>query len=297
MADVEFLNVLTIFEACARLEQGAELAGLAAHIYHRFLKKTNKFRKYDRYILGAAAIKLAYWFYDYPLEIDNLVMIMIGLAHGPNAFLSDPVRSKLAQSIDLMANLITVNLEFEINFKSTVMTTPGILLNSYAASRNQPGAPSTSNNSDLFDADYEDNMLSKIDKSLISGHRYLIHYLKSIHTMIEQAQENSFFKVCNIAWIIMSDIHWSPFIVVNRLPHLACACLTMAIEICRDDLELDDEPVKMRLWQLLNKKWNLIFCDDLSSRQLNILIESIVSQYGTHQALMDREFAPDVSSL
>lgn len=298
MVDADTIKVMVIFEACASLGQGAELAGLSAHIYHRFLMKSSDHSKYDLYTLAGACIKLGHWFYETRLDNKELVMVLLALAHGPRAQVDDQIRKKISKSIDIMVYVVAINLNFEVNYKDTRRITPGHLKNSYAAARQRMVTSkaiinddeSSSSISDASDfEDPSDFLLTKNDKTIISSHRYLAHYLKSLHSVIEQSQDGFFCKLANVAWTLLSDVHYSPFVIHHRSPHLACACLTMAIQCCREFLNVVDEPPKKRLWQLLDKKWNLILCNDLTNKQLDIIIESIVRQYNEYNRMFERE--------
>lgn len=291
-------KVMFIFEACSSLGVGAELASLAARIYRQYLAKSTDMCRYDLYTVAAASIKLAHWFYELSLDMNELVIVLICTAHHPSAYADEGSLEVLVGSINLMASLICSNLAFEIDYKGIKRMTPG----SVSAARHKKRLGTNNDNDDDDDDDESDNLmdvndpyllsdtlLSQNNKNQISSHRYLVHYLKSIKNLTEDAQESFFTKIANVAWTILSDLHWSPFVIYEKSSHIACACLMMAIEISKEDLDRDDHPSKKRLWQLMDKRWNLILCDDLPNNRLNIMIEKIVRQYSEFDNILQRE--------
>lgn len=308
-SDTNALKILFIGDACARLTASSELASLAAHTYHRFsYKMGNKFNTLDPYAIGAACIKLAHLTYELQLPIDNLVLVAISLVHGPDRVVDDQVRRKLGETIDTYCTMICFHLDFEISFKDTRRITPGDLIQQYANQRQPLPAymrdPAEESDDDVLgspflddDFDDSDELLSKNSRELISGHRYLAHYLNIIRFHVHSSQEHMFAKISNIAWILLSDIYWSPIVLHYPTRKLACASLMMAIRLSRNDLNKQDEPNRIKLWEYLNKKWNLIFCDDFKSKQLEILINDMVKSFLQFNRLLQRDLEFDITSI
>lgn len=297
MADSNSLKVMFLFEAGARLNCDTEAICLAAHIYHRFFRLNQELSQYEVFSFGAACIKLANWFYERPIDNGDLAMVMTSIVHGPRQFLDSGPKKQLEQSIDLAAKMISINLHYQIDYKDTRMTTPGQVLSSRDRFANEIITIDQSS-SDEDDEEERDNyeiekLLKNNDKNLISSHRYLVHYLRSIKLFVEEEPALVYFrKIANLSWIFLTDFYWSPCITQHSSDHVACACLVMAIETFRKELENDrsKEAVK-QLWQLLDKKWHLILCDDLKQEHLDRIIGIIVNQYAEYERVLQHEFS------
>lgn len=303
MADTNSLRVMCLFEAGARLICGSEVVSLAAHLYHRFFRLESDMNQFDLYTFAAACIKLAYWFYESPIDSGELALVMSSIVHGSEYFLNAQTETNLQLSIDYAAKIVAINLDYQINYKDNRMMTPGDL----RRSRGAPGAAEVivievpapmdvdddTDDDDSEDEDEVDRLNLKNCKHLVSAHRYLAHYLKTISLLVDRSnatQVDYFKKVSSISWAILTDLYWSPFVTQHYGNHLACTCLMMAIEIFRKELELkkldQSEP-----WQLISKKWNLIFCDDLSDLQLDRLMTVILRQYAEYERVLEHEFS------
>lgn len=312
MADSNSLRVIAIFETCARLDCGAELAGLAAHIYHRFFKIKQEMSLFELYTFAAAAIKLAHWFYEKSYNGTDTCLTMCSVIHGPGYFVDHQMRDKLEKSVDSAAKIICITLDYQINFKDTRHNrgcTPGLVYQQYksaaqaaeeaAIKRNAaifespPDSDDDPNHSSSDEDDYiiskADRMLSKNDRYLISSHRFLLHYLKTIKMLVPKSQHDLFTRIGNIAWTILSDFHWSQFVTNFSNEHLACTSLMMAIESYRPKLENNRSKEKAELWKLLSQKWNLIFCDDLYERHLTRTANRIIEQYQEYERVLQHE--------
>lgn len=310
MADSNTLKVMSIFEVCSRLELGAEITCLAAHIYHRFFKLEQickNIHLFELYTLASASIKLALCFYEKKYDAEGLCLAMINTIHGPHFYLDSQSRTKLEHSIDLMAKVMSINLNFQINHKDTRWTTPGVLNQRY---RSQTAAEeanrrtiveitfSSEDETSSSSSDDEDSTLSKIDRLLakndkyqISSHRYLAHYLKTIKMLVKPEAIGYFTKIANVAWTFLSDFHWSPCVTGICNNHLACASLMMAIEVYREEMEKSKTAEKTEFWHLVNKKWNFIFCDDFNSDHLQRAADTIIEQYREYDRVIQHELS------
>lgn len=299
MADTVPLKVMCIFETGVKLKIGDELIGLAAYLYHRFFRTQDDISQFDLYTFAAACIKLSSYYYEKPVRNSDICIAMASLVHGPNYFLDKQSLNKLEDSIVLALKIVTFNLEFQINYKDNSEMTPGDLLRANA----QNVAPADFNilghlyqnkeeeeevNFDEFFPDSAETDIVKNSKYNISSHRYLVHYLKTIKLFVDATSEDDFKLVSNLAWIILSDLFWSPFVVKVYRDHLACACLMMAIAACRYKLDVRDKQ-KQALWKLLNKKWNLIFCDDLNTTRLRNIVHKTIEQFDEYDRLLEYE--------
>lgn len=303
MADSSSLKVMCIFEAGNRLGLGAEITCLAAHIYHRFFR-IKIMSQFDQFTFAAASMKLAHWFYERDYDLDNICLVMNNILHGQSLFLNKNALDRVKWSIKLAAKVICTNLDYQINFKDTRFTTPGALQEQFREHDEQhqinTRRPIIINLSDEEDessslSDDEGGLtkaellLNKIEKSQIGSHRYLVHYLKTIDLLIEPEMKEYFEKISNLAWIMLSDYYWSPSVTQIYANHLACACLIMAIEIYRPKLETSRQPERKNLWHILDKRWNLILCDDFPTRHLNRAVINIVVQYNEYKRVMQHE--------
>lgn len=303
MADSSSLKVMCLFEAGSRLERcSSEVICLAAHLYHRFFKVNPDRSGFDLFTFGAACIKLAHAFYEKPINNNDLVLIMASVAHGTCSTLDPSAKSKLEQSIDLAARIVSVNLEYQIDYKGTKMMTPGELIRRrgpvsmetddiVAIEKDDPSSSQSSDDGDGEDEDEADRLLTRNSRLLISPHRYLVHYLKHVKLLVDPQSMETFEKISNLAWIFLNDFYWSPCVTQHSANHLACACFMMAIQTFRKELENNKNPHKVILWNLLDKKWNLIFCDDLEKTKLDHIIATIVQQYKEYERIFQHEFS------
>lgn len=230
------------------------------------------------------------------------------IIHGKELYLSKTNLEKLVRSIDLAAKVICTNLDYQINFKDTRLNTPGLLQEQY---RNQEAEEQNNRKILLLDISFSDDeessssssdededgetradrLLSKNDKYQIGSHRYLVHYLKTIRMLVNPGGEEYFEKISNLAWTLLCDYHWTPCVTQVYSNHLACTCLIMAIEVYRPKLEKSRLLERSELWCLLNKRWNLIFCDDFSNKLLSRAINLIVEQYDEFDRVLQHEFS------
>jgi hypothetical protein len=305
MADSNSLKVMSIFEVGARLDYGSELTCLAAHIYHRFFRVQQQTSMFDLYMFASASLLVAHWFYEKTLVPYDLYLVMCDILHGQDFFITEEITKNLTHSMELAAKIICTNLDYQVSFKDTRLTTPGLLREQYR-SREAEIAAQAKNNTiiDLVDSEEKsssssededtnetkaDRLLTKNDRNKISSHRYLVHYLKIIKSLVHEDVMDYFEKISNVAWVFLCDYHWSPCVTQILSNHLACACLMMAIEVFRPQLE--DSKVKERaeLWKTLDKKWNHILCEDLNEKQLKRAIDLIVDQYEEYSRVVQYE--------
>jgi len=303
------LKVMCIFEAGATLGCESELVCLAANIYHRFFRGKEK-PQYDVFAIAAASLKLAHRFCEQPLSGRNLILAMMSIIHGRKFFLDGRTYDRLRHTICLAERIIATNLDYQLDFRYERMLTPGQLQEQYR-NRAMQGIANRPKQVIVIDCDEDssssddddqpipkaDLMLAKNSKHTISAHRYLLHYLKTVQSLLKQncqVTSESFGKICNVAWIILCDCHWSHSVTNIDAHHLACACLIMAIEICRNGLEKSRNQAKLQLWSQLNREWNLIFCDDFPNVHRDRALDSIVLQYNEYERLMQEELSMTV---
>lgn len=291
MADNNSLKVMCIFEACARLRCRAELTCLAAHLYHRFFRVRQEMNDFELNTFAAASIKLAHWFFEREYNPKELCIAIMSIIHGPDFYITKQTFKKLERSIDLAAQVIAMNIDFQINFKDTKLVTPGDL----AAARQQKSevvtirSDSDDDNSSDDEAENEAALLlANNDKYQISSHRYLVSYLKTINLLVDKEDLKYLRRVANTAWSILCDLYWSPTVTQRYSDHWACVCLMMGIETWRKVFQ--DDPNAARFLQLIDKKWNLIFCDNLSNEHLERDIYLVLEQYQEFERALQQEF-------
>lgn len=252
------------------------------------------------YTFAAACILLAHNFYERPvatdyyersLTSDHLTKVITSVAHGCTTMLEDRDRKSMAKSIDLAAKIISVNLDFQINYKDTKMLTPRELMalnqkNQEASEVIEIDRPTSE---EEREEEEREKLLVRNNRNNISSHRYLVHYLKAIKSILPEECLKHFPIICKLSWSFLSDFHWSPHVTQHYSNHLACACLQMAIETCKEALTQSRQEEKRKLWTLVNKKWNLIFCDDLDQRKLNRLILVIIKDYNEYERVFQHE--------
>lgn len=299
MADANSIRIIYIFEACARLKCGSEIAALACHVYHRFFRIKPDMSQFELYTFASACILLAHDFYEGDLKAEELAMIAVSILHGPDYHLSSEMRSKIARSITETSLVIAVNTNFEISFKDERFMTPGDFLKSLRPQTQEVVTLDDSMSVDSESADDDDDvaeyLLSRNSKYLISSHRYLTHYLYSIKLLVNPSATSLFNRLCNIAWIFLNDFYWSPTVMCHLPDHVACACLMMSIEVfTRDTTDKSGGPEREEFTNFIRKKWNLIFCDDLTVEKLNRTIHTIMRNYGEYEMIFRKEFTKDV---
>lgn len=304
MADSNSLRVMCIFEVGARLNYSSELTCLAANIYHRFFRLQRQESMFDLYMFGSASLLLAHWFYEKTLVPYDLCLVMNDILHGPDFFITQDMTQNLTHSMELAAKVICTNLQYEISFKETRLTTPGLLqeLNrnreAESASSRAPvilelvesdSEESSSSEDDDANETKADRLLTKNDRNKISSHRYLVHYLKIMKYLVHEEAMEYFVKISNVAWVFLCDYHWSSAVTQILSNHLACTCLMMAIEVFRPQLENSKVNEKAVLWRTLNRKWNFIFCDDFNEKHLQRAINLIVDAYEEYHRCIQYE--------
>lgn len=302
-------KVLIINDACARLESSSEIAALGCHIYSRFeYMMGDKIRSMDVYAIAGACLKLAHAVYESHLKLDDLILVLLTISRGPANNIPDKeFKSKLIKTINIYSMAISYKLEFNISFKDQARITLSDLelqnrsnmlpLPSWMLEREDEDDDDTDSPFSDDDFDQRDDLMTKNSRELISPHRYLLHYLNIIKLLIESNQENSFYKLANIAWILLNDVYWSSMVLLCQSRKLACASLMLAIRICRKDLEQSGEPNKMKLWQYIDKKWNLIFCDDFTNKQCDVLIINMVERFKEFDKLLEFDLEFDATTL
>lgn len=292
MADSNYLRVMYILEAGPRLHISSEVVGLATHLYHKFFREQD-ISQFDLYVFGSACINLARRFYELPIDCHDIAFIMTSIVHGLEVKLEKKQLDNLARTIDYASQIVAINLNYQIDYKDTRRMTPGDLSKPPQKNNTDDDYNSQdkeSSDDDSYDRDEAVFLLTRNSKQLISSHRYLAHYLKSIKLLVHPESLKYFKKLCNIAWIILSDFHWSLKVTQHYSHHLACASLMMAIEAYSKELN-STMSAKAMLWELVNKKWNLIFCDDFSNRRLEITITTIMQQYSEYERLLQHEIS------
>lgn len=262
----------------------------------------------DVYAIAGACIKLAHAFYENYLIVDDLIIVLITISRGAaHSNVEDSFMEKLAKTLDIYQTAIAYKLEFNIAFADQARTTLSDLelqnrmnmlpLPAWMRERDDENSGDTDSPFPDDDFDVRDDMMTRNSRELISPHRYLLHYLNMMKLLIEPSQENSFYRLANIAWVLLNDLYWTGMVLMHQSRKLACASLMMAIRICRKDLELTDEPNKMKLWRYVDKRWNLIFCDDFTNKQLNALLMSIVERYKDYDRLLEFDLEFDATTL
>lgn len=314
MADANSIRIIYIFEACARLRCQSEIQALATHIYHRFFRIKPDMSQFELHLYGSACILLAHRFFERELDTKDLAMIAASIVHGPDFYLSKKMITKVANSINLISLVISINTNFEISFKDEQFMTPGDFLRSVRAkiptqeiididdSMSVNGNEDEEEEEEEDDVDRAEYLLTNNSKNLISSHRYLTHYLYSIRLLVDPGTHSQklFNKLCNIAWTFLNDFHWSPAVLCHRTDHIACACLMMAAEFCLRELQPaagddQEEPAEKEQYRkLLGKKWNLILCDDLSNEKCTRTISIIMKHYAEYEQIFRKEFTKDV---
>lgn len=300
MVDSNSLKVMYLFEAGSRLRCSSEVIGLAAQLYHKFFRLQQDINQLDLFTFGSGCINLARHFYEISDSCKDkfddcfdIALIMTSIIHGPEVILSRKQEDHVASSINYASQIISINLNFQIDYKDTRRTMPGDILRSsrYLIDDDEYYGSQEKESSDdeYYDVDEAESLLSKNSKYTVSSHRYLAHYLKSIKLLIHPESAKYFKKLSNIAWIILNDYHWHSSVTQHYSHHLACASLMMAIESCRKELD-STMSAKAILWDLVNKKWNLIFCDDFNNQKLEQTILTIVKQYSEYSRLLELEF-------
>lgn len=292
MADSSSLRVMCLFEAGSRLRYRSEIICLAAHLYHRFFRVKHEMNHFELYTFASAALKLAHWFYERDFDMKELCIAMSSIIYGTDKFnyLSPSDLRKLERSIDLAAQVISINIDYQINFKDTKLVTPGDLAAARKRDLAGPEVIPIDNSDESSDEDSDQEaeaayLLTNNDKHQISSHRYLVHYLKTIKLIVEPEDICHLTRIANTAWSILCDVYWSSTVTQRYSNDWACICLMMAIEVWRERLQKFP-----RFWKLINRKWNLIFCDDLTNERLERDIFLIADLYQEFDRLIQQEF-------
>lgn len=287
MADSFSLKIMSLFEAGARLECNTETVCLAAHIYHKFFKLMPRYSDYDLYMFASASIKIATMFFEQHINNDKIVLAMMSVIHGTKLYLDNRVREKLRQSVDFTAKIICINMQYQVDFKDTKRQTIGDLAKAKERSENlisMIAKHAEESDDDLEAETFEEKLLLNNSRYSISGQRYLTHYLKCIKLLIKPENQADFNKICDVAWTLLADFYWSPSVTQYHTDHIACASLLMAIKICLKTIK--DQSFR----NLLDKKWNLIFCDDLNNVHAQATSIAIVRQYQEYERVVSHEF-------
>lgn len=300
MADTTGLKVMSIFEAGARLNTNSEITCLAAYLYHKFIYHKGT-EQLDTFAYTTAALGLAYKFHDKHMSTKRLILATISLIHGPEFYIEPMVLKKMLHTVNLASAIISNDLQYYLNYKDEHRIGPQ-QLNRLRKDGHQASAVSrqkvydssgdevSSEDEDPIPAD--DKILRNNCKYSISSHRYLLHYLKSIKTILAPncpKTSKMFEEISNTAWMILCDYHWFPKVTRVRANHLACACLMMAIETYRDKLENSKSAISSELWRQLKRKWHLILCDNFNDVMKDRIIDDIVLSYADYESLMQHE--------
>lgn len=102
--------------------------------------------------------------------------------------------------------------------------------------------------------------------------------------------EFDFKRLCNLAWTFAADSHWTPRITANAPNIVACVCLMMAVDLVKPMYAEHKSILKRAFGKLIDKKWNLIFCDDLSDGKYKRLRNLVVKDYQEYDRLMRHHF-------
>ncbi|XP_045452578.1 cyclin-Q [Melitaea cinxia] len=104
-----------------------------------------------------------------------------------------------------------------------------------------------------------------------SSHRYLLHYLRSLQEWFPPAQWRSA-PIARTAMAFLQDFHHSPAILEYRAPHVAVACLTLALHVLGVSVPLastlDDDAA-----------WYSVFTKDLQKEKNWEIMEKIMQVY------------------
>lgn len=298
MADSNALKVMVVFEAGARLGCSSELTCLAAQLYHKFFKSVSLDNsQIDLYAVAAACIKLANWHLCEHLSTTDLILVTANIANLPDELLTGSGRDKLAKTLDVVTTAILISLNFEVDFKDARYKTPQEISNMRKrnASHIEQSAnvrPVESEMNYEITEDEVELLMQRYSKNLISPHRYLVHFLNSISLVLDEEKgpiKSIFQQISNLAWIFLTDFFWGSRVLQVYANHIACACLMLAIEVFRSELQNSEDYGK--LWILLDRKWNLIFCDDLNNLTLKQTVLAILRQYVDYERGFELEFS------
>ncbi|KAL0820300.1 hypothetical protein ABMA28_006210 [Loxostege sticticalis] len=104
-----------------------------------------------------------------------------------------------------------------------------------------------------------------------SPHRYLLHYLRSLQEWFPPAQWR-LAPVARTAMAFLQDFHHSPNVLDYRAPHIAVACLTLALHVLGVSVPLastlDDDAA-----------WYSVFTKDLQKEKNWEIMEKIMQVY------------------
>lgn len=307
MTESDCLRSMFLYEAGSRLGLGSEVTCLAAHLYHRYFRTSPETYQCELYTFEIACLKLALWFYDtnvnsQHISDEDLALVMISVAHGTDCPLYRQNEKKIIHSINLAMSVVCINLRYQIDYSVARRMTPGEVERARLGPKKDPVETETkkvvtyTNIEDQDDDEDDDDLndpaltLANNPEETISSHRYLTHYLVAIKLLIDNDLAPHFSKLCTISWTILCDQYWSSRVTQYHVNHMACAALMLAISMCRAEYENSRINVKSRFWRLINKKWNLIFCNDLTQNQLNVLMQAIVSTYDEYDRILQHEF-------
>lgn len=301
MVDSSALKVMVVFEAGSRLGCGSELTCLAASFFHKFFRTISLDNNHiDLYAIAAACLRLAHWHLCLHLGTTDLILVIANIAELPDEMLTQIAREKLTKTVDVVTTAVLINLNFQVDFRHSRQPTPGELslasAQRLADLHERPVITRTQEEPLSFEIaeDEVELLMMRHSKDLISPHRYLVHYLNSLRVLLSEADEygrSTLERISNLAWILLTDFFWSSKVLQIYANHIACATLMVSIEAFR--LELQANPAEeqaARLWFLLNRKWNLIFCDDLNDVALKRIVQAIYRQYTDYNRGFELEF-------
>lgn len=286
MNEGDEMRVMPVFEAGARLRIPSETQCLAAHLFHRFYYHTNQtFESCESYTVAAACLKLASMFYNQTIDSSDLSLVMSAIIRPKgNFYLDRATEMKYQRSIDLTMQIVLVNVRFEVNYKNMRRIPPGELAKR-ARAKVERETRMTPEEIRLE----EERGLTRNNRDIISGQRWLAHYLKSIMYFVGGSGMPYFKKMANIAWTLLNDCHWTTGVIQNNQSHLACCCLIMAIEILEPALNCSKED-KEPFWKFIDKKWNLILCDDFDDIRLGRMKSDVINYYKEFDRAIQNQF-------
>lgn len=304
------VKLYSLFEVSACCKYPTDIVCLAANIYHKFSYAIdNRCNEYDVYSLVCACLRIAVRASELHVNNNYLIIAFTRIIHGQDFTIDDKILEKCSESIDLLEKVILRNIQYRIDYSIIRKQTPGQLSVDWKRKRESRSDIA------LFDSEYYCDIefkefvkkqstdiasLERVENLRTpSAHHYLSHYLYCIsqlcdyHNKDETEEKNEksrkmLILIANIAWTFLTDCHLSPLVVIKQPDHLAVASFMMAVEVVKDEFE--QRPLRYgKMWVILNRRWNLIFCDNLTNKQLIFLIRDIAKVYERFEIALMKE--------
>ncbi|XP_068620022.1 cyclin-Q-like [Battus philenor] len=108
----------------------------------------------------------------------------------------------------------------------------------------------------------------------VSAHRYLLHYLRSLQEWFAESQQSTS-KIARTAMAFLQDFHHSSSIADYRAPHVAVACLTLALLVF-------GVPPPLASTHGDDVAWYSVFTKDLQKDKIWEIMDKIMQVYITH---------------